>query len=524
MVYKFFSEYWHALSRCGVDKQNSIQARRVVVVNRLSMIIGATALVSYLIFAIYILATQRQVNWMNTNRVLFIAFFSPVSVWLNYKGKHVLAKFLVPIVPTFFMIYYPVLLGRITLELYLFYAIFLIAFSSLLPLIFSYIDERKKLFTSLVLYLLLAMFTDELYAFFQTSTTFAQLIFEQYVVSYKLALISVFVFLNGILTYLLYVNDKYQLQLSVKSNLLEEKSQIVSDQNESLLAYKEELLAQNAELHAQQEEIAAQHDFILVQHDLYETQNTELKQSISYASRIQAAIMPGTDLLEEAFNQTFLFFKPKDVLSGDFFWTAKVGGRLIVAVADCTGHGIPGAMLSTLGISMLNEIIMLNKLLQPELILELLRLKIITALGRSQSSVVSQDGMDIGLCVFDFENKEVSFAGAFNPLVFIRDGELITIQPDRMPIGLYTDEELPFNAHTIAFKTNDVFYLFSDGFADQFGGLEQKKFKRKRFNSLLLRIHNLSGPAQYQALDETLAYWQGTNEQVDDITVVGMRI
>ncbi len=260
-----------------------------------------------------------------------------------------------------------------------------------------------------------------------------------------------------------------------------------------------------------------------------EKQNQEIKDSIKYAQNIQIALLPSGDYVNEILPERFIFYKPRNIVSGDFYWLNKVDDFLIIAVADCTGHGVPGAFVSMLGISFLNEIVNKNKIIRPDLILNELRNMVISALNKNNKNV--NDGMDISLVVVNKTNMKAQYAGAFNPLLITRknnitgDCEIIQIDGDRMPIGLYIKDHEPFLNKEFQFLKDDILYMFTDGYSDQFGGpLEEKqKFMKKRFKQLLIEINSFSMQQQKSALEKKHLDWKGDYEQTDDITVIGIK-
>ncbi len=254
-----------------------------------------------------------------------------------------------------------------------------------------------------------------------------------------------------------------------------------------------------------------------------EHQNSEIRDSILYAKRIQSAVLPDEREIKKSLPQHFILFKPRDIVSGDFYWIAKHNKRTVVVAADCTGHGVPGAFMSMLGISLLNEITGRKKELTACKILDLLREQIKTTLSQTGKHEEAKDGMDLALCIIDPERSVVQFAGAYNPLILIRNGEIIIYKGDKMPIGIHIGNETPFTNHIIEVKENDMIYMFSDGYADQFGGPEGKKFKSVPFKKLLLEISKKPLSRQKEILENTIEEWKGELEQVDDILVIGLR-
>lgn len=275
---------------------------------------------------------------------------------------------------------------------------------------------------------------------------------------------------------------------------------------------KNKLLAlQNEEIKRQKEEI--------------EYKNEEITASISYASRIQNAVLPPDEMINEFFPEYFILFKPRDIVSGDFYWATKIDGKFIITAADCTGHGVPGAFMSMLGMSFLNEIVIKGNTITANEILNQLREHVKKSLRQTGKENEAKDGMDIALCVIDLEAKKMQFSGAYNPLYLIRDGELQQVKADKMPIGIHFKEKSSFTLHELDMQKGDTFYIFSDGFVDQFGGEEGKKFMSKNFKRLLLSMQDKTMDEQKEILDKKLVNWIGTDyEQIDDVLVIGVKV
>ncbi|MEN8227651.1 MAG: SpoIIE family protein phosphatase [Bacteroidota bacterium] len=254
-----------------------------------------------------------------------------------------------------------------------------------------------------------------------------------------------------------------------------------------------------------------------------ESQKNAITDSINYAGRIQKAILPSINLFEKSFAEYFIFFKPKYIVSGDFYWITETENQVIFSVVDCTGHGVPGAFMSMLGNSILNEITRTSREdLTADGILNQLNTMTKQALSQSGSSSTTFDGMDIALCVYNKNEGELEYAGAHNPLYLIRNGELQIQNADNMPIG-YFSEEGGFTNHRIKIEKEDIIYLFSDGYIDQFGGAMDKKFTPKRFRELLLSISHKPLKEQEKHLDIQLAAWKGDEIQIDDILVLAVK-
>ncbi len=264
-----------------------------------------------------------------------------------------------------------------------------------------------------------------------------------------------------------------------------------------------------------------QNEEIRMQRDYLEKQNREITESIRYAARIQKAILQQDKLSENLDFKPLIYFKPRDIVSGDFYWFKKIENKFFVAAADCTGHGVPGAMLSMLGVSYLNEIILSKKNLKASEMLENLRIHFKESISKNSSS--QKDGMDIAFCIIDMEKKTLEYAGAYNPLYLIRNNELLEYKATRNPIGAYMKEK-KFEDHCIYLKEHDFIYIFSDGYVDQFGGKKQEKFKTKRFKNLLLKIHKQKINEQHEILEQNLENWKNNLNQIDDILIIGISI
>ncbi len=256
-----------------------------------------------------------------------------------------------------------------------------------------------------------------------------------------------------------------------------------------------------------------------------EAAHKDITDSINYAKKIQNAMLPDTALFSETFPESFGLFKPKDTLSGDFYWLRKEENSFFIAAADCTGHGIPGALMSMIGIEKLNHAV--HKSNEPSEILKQLNKSIEVALCQSTLHEHSQNGMDIALCSFNKENGTLKFAGANRPLWIIRKGqsEVEEVKGTKKAIGGFTTGlSLNFDSHEIQLLPGDTFYVFTDGFADQFGGEHNKKLTTKRFKEVLLDIQKLNMHEQESFLNSYFEEWRGKSEQVDDILVIGLRL
>ncbi len=253
--------------------------------------------------------------------------------------------------------------------------------------------------------------------------------------------------------------------------------------------------------------------------------NADITSSIQYAKRIQAAMLPELDVIYEHFPQSFVLYKPKDIVSGDFYWFEEKNGKYILCVGDCTGHGVPGALMSMIGHNILNQVVLEKGIVEPDKILNSLNEGVRAALKQDQHEQDTTDGMDIGIISYDKDRKEILFAGALRPLIVIRKGLLSKIESDRFPIGGSHDtRDKKFSVHRFFVETGDTLYMFSDGFADQFGGERGKKFMMKNLLAKLQELQNYPMSEQSSIMDETFENWKTGFQQVDDVLIVGVRI
>jgi serine phosphatase RsbU (regulator of sigma subunit)/Tfp pilus assembly protein PilF len=306
---------------------------------------------------------------------------------------------------------------------------------------------------------------------------------------------------------------------------------------------------QKSEIELQKEQIELQRDLVMEKNEQVLAAKKEIEDSIIYAKNIQHAILPSEELLSSILPEHFIFFRPRNIVSGDFFWVRQLKNFVVVAIADCTGHGVPGAFMSMLGFMFLNETVTTRRLDNSGQILDRLREKIKESLHQSGKEGEAKDGMDISFFIIDTDNRELQFSGAFNPLYLIRDNDRITsieaienesiksyvspddkikatlfeIKADRQPIAIYSYEK-PFKSHVLKLEPGDRIYSFTDGYPDQFGGDEGKKFNAKRFKEMFLNICHLPMDEQYEQVNKNFYDWMGNIEQVDDVLLMGLRI
>ncbi len=320
-----------------------------------------------------------------------------------------------------------------------------------------------------------------------------------------------FLVFGGFVYLIVKFNSRRLIRAKIRlERIVKERTAEINQQKEELKTQAEYLQKANKEITSQKEEIEKAHK--------------KISESIKYASRIQSAILPKTDILKKYFSDYFILYRPRDVVSGDFYWIKEINDFIIIAAADCTGHGVPGAFVSMLGVAFLNEIVRRKEVQSPADMLEQLRKEIKTSLKQTGKIDDNKDGMDIAIVVINKHTLQMQFAGANNPLFLIRNNELIVFKPTRNPVGIYFREK-PFKNQSIELRKNDLLYLFSDGFPDQLGAeKENRRFLLKNFKEVLLSVAKLEMKKQLRKLEEVLNKWKGNTPQTDDILVIGIKL
>lgn len=316
------------------------------------------------------------------------------------------------------------------------------------------------------------------------------------------------------------------LERTVKQRTAEiaAKNEELKVQYESIQVKNEEILAQRDEIEAQRDQIESQRDEVMVQKETIVLQNKAITDSIEYARRIQQATLPLNELnCSGLLKNHFAFHRPRNIVSGDFYWASCREEALVVAVADCTGHGVPGAFMSMLGISFLNRIVNENHVIDPAAVLEALRKNVIDALHQSGRTYEAADGMDVSVITLYKGSKSMVFSGANAQALLINKGNPVVLKGDKMPVAFY-DKMQPFVSHRYSVESGDTVYMFSDGYSDQFGGVKGGKLKIGNFRELLVNLSFEPFEKQLVSMEEHFARWKGSAEQVDDVTVIGLLI
>lgn len=301
--------------------------------------------------------------------------------------------------------------------------------------------------------------------------------------------------------------------------------EIIKEQNTKLEIQKEEILSQKEEIETQKEEIQSQIELVTEQRDTIAIHKKEIVDSINYAYRIQHAILPPDYYVKKCLPDNFIYYRPKDIVSGDFYYVEEIDNFVVFAAVDCTGHGVPGAMMSVVGYNLLTQAIKLNKITEPAKILSFLDEGVSDTLRQTFGESGVNDGMDLAVCTLNKETLELQYAGAYNPLNYISKGQLYQIKADKFPIGVnYEGIVDEYTNHKVQLEKGDMIYIYSDGYADQFGGENGRKFMYKKLRELLLQISPKQMDEQYSVLENTFSEWKKDCEQIDDVLVMGIRV
>jgi serine phosphatase RsbU (regulator of sigma subunit) len=508
-MFSYIKDKFNYISSRGMQENMSMsEQKKVILTNQLSLL---------MFFVLFFLMTAVSISAQNIFYVYFLLAFSILIVpLLNHKGLYRLTSFMMSVIfPISTLIISTVfkigLQHNIDITNY-FIARFLIIGGLIIPLVLIDAKHKWTLIMAVSVSLFCLLIYDPVCTFFDVGIGQVDIGFINYNSINYFVILSYILILLGFL-FLQNISNKYENKVLFLMDNLKIK-------NSELQQQKEEIVTQR-------DEIASQKDLVIKQKEHIEEIHKSVTDSINYAKRIQTSTLPNIMLLGEYFSDLFILFKPKDVVSGDFYWFAKIENQIVVTVADCTGHGVPGAFMSMLGMSLLKEIVINEYITQPDIILKRLRKEIIKALGQTGISGEQKDGMDISLCSINLETLEMQWSGANNPCLIIRDDKILELKADKMPIAIYEKMD-KFNLQELKLQKNDIIYLSSDGYHDQFGGPDNKKFMSTRFKDLLLTISSKPVAEQKEIIDKTMEEWKNRNvtkyEQTDDITVMGIKI
>lgn len=318
-------------------------------------------------------------------------------------------------------------------------------------------------------------------------------------------------------------------------------NELLNEQNKRLEIQQHEILEQNVllnqkneEIRIQRDEIEGQKNYLSSQNEIIKTANRQITDSLLYAQRIQQAAIPSDKMMRSFFGDCLVFWRPLNIVSGDFYWATQIKDYKFLAVADCTGHGVPGAFMSMLGISLLNDIVTAEDASQltAAYVLDVLRANLKRALRQTGKKGEAEDGIDLAFCIFNAQSRQMQYAGAFRPLIIIRNDEMIEYKADKMPCGVYINESPNFTNNIVVLESGDVLYMYSDGISDQFsGGTDMRKFTIRRVKEMLMEIHNEPFERQKLLVAKTIDDWRRSpskhekmSAQVDDVLLVGLKI
>gem|GEM_PF-4447169 len=525
--------FWKYLSSRGFKETMTLsEQKKLLLTNQISILLFA--ILFLLMLAVTIISGK-----INVVSFLVCLLILTIPI-LNHNGLYRLTSFMMSVVfPVNVLIFSTFSKIQVaetgTLDIvYHFTPRFLFLGGLILPLVLIDVKHKWILATALLVNFACMFLYDPVCHYFGVGIMDLSIGFDKYSFITWFMILPWMLILFGFL-FLQSINNNYEKKvLSLNRDL--------SEKNSKLNLQNEEIMAQRDEISSQRDEITAQRDAITQQKDQIEFIHEEQTSSIRYAQRIQQAMLPSLDLIKDAGFDHFLFFKPRDIVSGDFYWAGRQENTIVITVADCTGHGVPGAFMSMLGIAFLKEIVMKEYITQPDVILKKLRKEIVRSLKQNDEST-QRDGMDIALCSINLDTLELQFAGANNPFYIVKaeakaEAEevkreetlalasslaLFEVKGDKMPIGIHERMDA-FSLYTHQLQKGDCIYLFSDGFADQFGGRHGKKLKYKQLKEILLTNSGYPLTLQKEKIEMFFSEWKGSLEQVDDVTLLGIKL
>lgn len=505
---------WQNLSHYGVLADMPIEtSRKIILTNQLSLM----AFVLLIIMNLGFTFTDFKFDvfsFFAISTLLTVPYFNKYG---NYKLTTVFVSVSTPLCTLFFSAFSKVNIDfPVDINLYIFPKLLLISFF-VLPLIL--IDSRDKLFlySALIINIISFFAVDWVHWLFGVELDVSNITYTPYHETIFLYLVPVLVIISGFF-FLNNINNKYENKILNLLAQLKDKNTLLTEQNEEIASQRDKIIEQNNTLEKANTKISRI--------------NSDLTNSIVYAERIQKAILPDTEQLKAYFTDSFILYQAKSIVSGDFYFikASRVKGKecIVVSAADCTGHGVPGGFMSMLGMTFLNEIVREDKFTDAAEILNLLRHNIKRALNQTGKLSDQKDGMDMALCIYYPDTKQLDYAGAKNPVYIIDSNKEVAIhKADRMPIGIYIKEK-PFTNHTIQLKGGETLYMFSDGIIDQMNE-EGKKYMSRNFREYLLNIYKNEAKKQKEMLNSEMNKWRqktdGTLvEQLDDMLVIGLKI
>jgi serine phosphatase RsbU (regulator of sigma subunit) len=507
-MYRWFVKKWNYISNLGVKQEYTASVqKRIILTNQLAVV----AFTALFIMSLTYIFKQFHFNIFSFINLLAVCSILTILI-INKKGGYKITTITLSVLTPILTLLFTTISKQYLYEndvTFYFYGRFLLIAELCVPLILIDFNRKITLFLTVLINIACIFLYDPFHnllnlGFFQVEN----LVYNSYYTINYIIIFPISILLFGFY-FLMNLNLKYEKRIN---NLVIE----LTEKNEVLYQQKEEITTTL-------EEISLQKEIIVKASNIIEIKNKNITDSIMYAKRIQTAVLPSFDSVKSVIDNIFIYYNPRDIVSGDFYWFTEVENKKIIVAADCTGHGVPGAFVSILGIALLKEIIFLRDIYRPDLILNELRNQIKLTFGQSGKSDETKDGMDIALCQIDTNKKMLLYSGANNSLYKISNQELIEIKADRQPIGIYAKEK-EFSVNEIFYTSDDLFYIFSDGYSSQFGGEKNEKYKSHRFKSLLLQISDQDLSIQKELIEKGFWEWKGDFEQVDDILVIGFSI
>ena len=478
----------------------SFKSRRLKIANLLNLLL---LLIMILITAINYFKYNNDLTSMGNLRLWLIGLVALINVFLLKRNLIILFKLSLIFIPVFVLFIMPSLFGHVYNDYYFYYPLSIITLSMIPALILNYRSERTLLIISIIYYFILLYLSDHLLNWFSPEKLAIVYYLEEFYLYYKLVPVINFIIVQLAIFSIRRLNMKHEEELVLSHSRIEQ---------------------QNKELQERNDEIEAQSDALHNQKEVINRQKKDLTDSINYAKHIQTAVLPADHIMKYLFPEHFILNRPRDIVSGDFYWVGKNSDNINVVLADCTGHGVAGAFMSILGISLLNEVFNNHSDLPTNRFMDELREHVMLALNQTGRNDDIKMGMDMSLLKINRKTGELHFTGAYHSLYIFRGDELVEIKGDRISVSVSTEHKRSFTAHKMKFEAGDTLYLTSDGYPDQFGQHIEKKYGYPRFRQLITDIHNLPIQEQLVKMTREMDEWQGNTEQVDDILVLGIRI
>ncbi len=474
------------------------EKKKIVLLNSISILV--LVFFAFISMMAYVKISSPILGHLFLFNVIIILITIPISKLLNADISKFIISMFVPVAFIIEVAYAKSI--NITDDLIFYLAPrMVLTITIIIPILLFGYKELKKTIIAITPGIIVFIFYDVIHSWFDVYLTDLPFNAESYN-TFVMMVISFFILVTLSILSLQFINFKSERKLLEMNN---------------------ELATSEEELKQQNEEISAINDNLEEQKDFVKQKNQNIIQSINYAKRIQNAMLPSLDILKNNFTDYFLIYKPARIVSGDFYYFNETENEIIIAIADCTGHGVPGGFMTMLGQSFLDHIINKNKTIDTGQILGKLRSMIMNSLNQIDMQSETTDGIDIAICKMEKSSLKIQYSGAHNPIMLIKNKQTEIIKADRMPIGIYPKMK-SFKTNSRKLEKNDLIYLYSDGFQDQFGGSNNKKYRRNKFYKLLKTNANKLIKKQNEIIKIELQNWMGNNKQTDDILILGIKI